>query len=208
MKTQILICAVGVGIVLSGCSTAPGAGPSTAHDGSHETGAATSASPAQPAPPSANPAPPARGTEPPRKVPTDIGPKQSKSSDDSSLTVTGVRTGRHPGFTRVVFDLEGPGKPGWYVSWVDEATWDGSGKPIALHGQSILLVSIDHASSSFDGPRYQPVYSPEPAIAEVFPAGSFEGVHRQFIGVNSGRVGFDVTSLTSPTRLVVDIAAS
>ncbi|MFI5778296.1 hypothetical protein [Nocardia sp. NPDC051570] len=94
------------------------------------------------------------------------------------------------------------------MSWVDKASWDGSGKPIALNGQSVLLVSIDHAASAFDGPRYKPVYSPEPTIAEVFPAGSFEGVHRQFIGVNSGRVGFNVTSLTNPTRLVVDIAAS
>ncbi|WP_067539367.1 AMIN-like domain-containing (lipo)protein [Nocardia crassostreae] len=137
-------------------------------------------------------------------------PKFILPSDNSAVVVTAARTGGHPGFTRVVFDLAGPGRPGWDVAWVDRALQDGSGDALRIHGQSILEVRIlgagipDGSIPVFTGGPSDPTV---PAIADIVPAGVFEGVHQEFIGVNGPRVGFTVTALSNPTRLVIDISA-
>ena len=61
----------------------------------------------------------------------------------SELTVTDVRIGRHEGFERVVFELDGGGAPGWFVDYADTPTQQGSGKTIDHSGETALNVNID-----------------------------------------------------------------
>lgn len=43
--------------------------------------------------------------------------KTERPEAPAGLAVTGVRTGHHDTFDRVVFDLAGEGRPGWYVDY-------------------------------------------------------------------------------------------
>ncbi|CAM4455966.1 hypothetical protein NONI108955_30165 [Nocardia ninae] len=146
-------------------------------------------------------------------APRDTTPKRGTASGDAGLTVTGIRIGHQPGFDRVVYDLGGNGTPGWIVQYTDRAVQDGSGKPIEVAGKSILEVQIlgsaypfDSAETPYAGP--DPATEPSaPGIAGVYRTTVFEGTTQSFIGINGDRPGFAVTTLTNPTRLVIDVAS-
>ncbi|WP_107659225.1 AMIN-like domain-containing (lipo)protein [Nocardia suismassiliense] len=146
-------------------------------------------------------------------APRDTAPKRGTASGDAGLTVTGIRIGHQPGFDRVVYDLGGKGTPGWIVQYTDRAVQDGSGKPIEVAGKSILEVQIlgsvypfDSAETPYAGP--DPATEPSaPGIAGVYRTTVFEGTTQSFIGINGDRPGFAVTTLTNPTRLVIDVAS-
>ncbi|WP_194836447.1 hypothetical protein [Nocardia sp. XZ_19_369] len=146
-------------------------------------------------------------------APRDTTPKRGTASGDAGLTVTGIRIGHQPGFDRVVYDLGGTGTPGWIVQYTDRAVQDGSGKPIEVAGKSILEVQIlgsaypfDSAETPYAGP--DPATEPSaPGIAGVYRTTVFEGTTQSFIGINGDRPGFAVTTLTNPTRLVIDVAS-
>ncbi|MFI6170174.1 hypothetical protein ACIBCN_25560 [Nocardia sp. NPDC051052] len=145
-------------------------------------------------------------------VPGDATTKRGTASGDAGLTVTNIRIGHQPGFDRVVYDLGGKGTPGWIVQYADRAVQDGSGKPIDVAGTSILEVQILGSAYPFDSavPAYagpDPATDPSaPAIAGVYRTTVFEGTTQSFIGVHADRPGFTVTTLTNPTRLVIDVA--
>ncbi|MEV6277995.1 hypothetical protein [Nocardia sp. NPDC051832] len=148
----------------------------------------------------------------PTQVPRDALPKEQAPSAESGVTVTGVRIGRQPGYDRVVYDLGGPGTPGWIVRYADQAVQDGSGKVIEVAGQSILEVQITGSAYPFDS-GVEPYSGPDPAtdpiapgIAGVYRTAVFEGTTQSFIGVNADRPPFTVSTLSNPTRLVIDIA--
>ncbi|PXX68691.1 hypothetical protein DFR70_102375 [Nocardia tenerifensis] len=143
--------------------------------------------------------------------PRDTAPKRGTASGDAGLTVTGIRLGRQAGFDRIVYDLGGKGTPGWIVQYVDRAVQDGSGKPIDVAGNSILEVQILGSAYPFDS-AVTPYAGPDPAtdphvpgIAGVYRTMVFEGTTQSFIGVNGDRPGFTVTTLSNPTRLVIDV---
>ncbi|WP_067809327.1 AMIN-like domain-containing (lipo)protein [Nocardia beijingensis] len=145
-------------------------------------------------------------------APGDAAPKEGKPSGDAALTVTDVRLGRQPGFDRVVYELGGVGTPGWIVRYTDRAVQDASGNPVDVAGRSILEVRILGSAYPFDS-GVTPYEGPDPAvdpavpgIAGVYRTTVFEGVTQSFIGVQSDRPAFTVTTLSNPTRLVVDIA--
>lgn len=145
-------------------------------------------------------------------APRDATAKRGTASGDAGLTVTNIRIGRQPGFDRVVYDLGGKGTPGWIVQYADRAVQDGSGKPIDVAGTSILEVQILGSTYPFDSavPAYagpDPATDPSaPAIAGVYRTTVFEGTTQSFIGVHADRPGFTVSTLTNPTRLVIDVA--
>lgn len=145
-------------------------------------------------------------------APTDAEPKQAGESAGAALTVTDIRIGRHEGFDRVEYLLDGTGTPGWNVRYVDRAVQDGSGTALDIAGQSILEVRITGSAYPFDsgaapytGP--DPATDPAaPAITGVYRTAVYEGVTQSFIGVGTDRPGFSVSTGSDPTRLVVDIA--
>ncbi|TQC48603.1 hypothetical protein EEB14_14330 [Rhodococcus sp. WS4] len=145
-------------------------------------------------------------------IPTDASPKSSAASESAKLTVTDVRVGEHDGFDRVVYELGGKGTPGWRVQYVDEAVQDGSGKTIPVAGNGILQVQIDGSAYPFDsdvegysGPNPVPGV-PGGTVTEVNGALVFEGVTQSFIGVTQPGRPFTVSTLSGPTRVVVDVA--
>ncbi|RDI52873.1 AMIN-like domain-containing (lipo)protein [Nocardia mexicana] len=191
MRNRLALTVVAALALLAGCS-----------DGSSDT----------PGPPPA--AAPVTSTAGPESPPTAATPQQGKPSNDSRLTVTGVRIGHHEGFDRVVYELGGTGTPGWRVQYTDRAVQDGSGRLIDVAGQSILEVQIlgsaypwDSGVTAYEGP--DPATDPDaPAIAGVYRTQVYEGTTQSFIGVNADKPAFSVSALQNPARLVIDVATS
>lgn len=145
-------------------------------------------------------------------APRDALPKRGTPSKDAGLTVTGIRIGHHAGFDRVVYELGGAGTPGWIVQYTEQAIQDGSGKVVDVAGRSILEVQITGSAYPFDS-GVTPYSGPDPAtdpsapmITGVYRSGIFEGTTQSFIGVATDRPAFEISALTDPTRLVIDIA--
>jgi LPXTG-motif cell wall-anchored protein len=126
----------------------------------------------------------------------------------SSAHATGNATRCHPGFDRVVFQLDGPIPSYYSVRYLPVVRLDGSGAPLRLRGSAFLEVVVRAPTHD---QNYQPVLSPTrlrpdfPALREVNAPGSFEGQTTAGIGVTQ-RVGFRVLELTNPTRIVIDLA--
>ncbi len=131
--------------------------------------------------------------------------------------VTGVRSGRHTCFDRLVVDLgSGPGTPGFRVEYVDTVTQDGSGAVVPLRGGARLQVVV--RAAAYDGQgraTYTPVDRRElvdvtsyDTFRQVAWAGSFEGSTTLGLGVR-GRLpvrAFTLTGADGSSRLVVDVA--
>ncbi len=151
-------------------------------------------------------------TDAPGTAPRDALPKRGTPSNDAGLTVTGIQIGHHAGFDRVVYELGGAGTPGWIVQYTAEAIEDGSGKVVDVAGRSILEIQITGSAYPFDN-GVTPYSGPDPVtdpsatvIAGVYRSGVFEGTTQSFIGVRTDRPTFAVSTLSEPTRLVIDIA--
>jgi hypothetical protein len=121
-----------------------------------------------------------------------------------------IRAGRHDCYDRLVFDFRGTVQ-GYHVSYVDEVTEDGSGRPVPLRGAGKLQIVVG-------GPAYDDAGNPTYTFAnraelvnvtgyqtfrQVAWAGSFEGTSTVGLGVRA-RLPFRVATL--PDRIVVDVA--
>ncbi|GAB3168456.1 hypothetical protein GCM10027059_31210 [Myceligenerans halotolerans] len=131
---------------------------------------------------------------------------------DTFLTVTDIRTGVHPGFDRVVFDLDGTGSgtPGWDVRYVPEARDDGSGHLVDVAGDAILEVRISGTAAPTDsgvpGADRTPIRPADAeAVEEVLYRTWFEGYSTAFVGVDEAERPFRVFLLTDPVRVVLDV---
>jgi len=127
--------------------------------------------------------------------------------------LTGVRTGRHDCFDRVVFVLAGPAA-GYRVEYVDQVFQDGSGAVLPVPGGARLLVNVNHPAHDDAGnPTMLPAPTAGQQIADV--AGyrtlrsvvygsSFEGATTFGVGVRA-RLPFRVFTVDG-SRVVVDVA--
>jgi hypothetical protein len=138
------------------------------------------------------------------------GSLAKSASPTSTGELTGIRAGRHDCYDRLVFDVRGP-VDGFWVSYVDEVTEDGSGLPVPLRGGAKLLVAVQAPAYDEAG---NPTYTyPDKAelvnvagfqtFRQVAWAGSFEGQTSVGLGVRA-RLPFRVFTL--PGRVVVDVA--
>ncbi|GAA5152124.1 hypothetical protein GCM10023340_31920 [Nocardioides marinquilinus] len=137
--------------------------------------------------------------------------QEGKASQGANLVLTDVRAAENAGYDRIVMEFSGTGTPGWGVEYVDEPVQEGSGKAIDLDGESYLQVVADSttwpAPDYYDGPtRIDP--EGDGNVDEVYVGGTFEGYTALYAGVEGDRAPFRVFTLTSPTRLVVDVARS
>jgi hypothetical protein len=125
-----------------------------------------------------------------------------------SPKLVGLRAGRHAGYDRVVFQLDGPIPSYYSVRYVPVVRLDGSGDPLRLRGAAFLEVVVRAPTHD---EHHRPVLTPTrlrpdfPALREVNTRGSFEGQTTAGIGMTQ-KVGFRVLELTSPTRIVIDLA--
>lgn len=124
-------------------------------------------------------------------------------------TLVGVRTGRHPRFDRVVFDLEGSPTSYLSVRYVPRIVSDGSGQRVPMRGRAYLEIVFDASAHDDSGQRtfpqprrFNPNYRTLQQVAFV---SDFEGRVTFGLGLRE-RVGFRVFELRNPHRIVVDVA--
>ena len=127
------------------------------------------------------------------------------------MTVHDIRISRQNGFDQVVFDIGGKGTPGWDVHYVDQASSQGSGKPISVPGNAILQVTItgagypaDTGVAEYSGPNPLSGTGTK-TLTQVYFDATFEGTTVAFAGTTA-KVPFRVYSLQNPTRVVLEIA--
>ncbi|GAA1644895.1 hypothetical protein GCM10009744_39460 [Kribbella alba] len=130
-------------------------------------------------------------------------------------TLTGIRTGRHACFDRIVFDVSGK-QSGSHVRYVSNVYQDGSGFRVPLRGGAKLEI-IAHVPDYNDAGRstYRPANRKEltnvagyRTFRQVAYAGSFEGQTTIGLGVRA-RLPFRVFTVAGPgsgSRIVVDVA--
>jgi hypothetical protein len=125
-----------------------------------------------------------------------------------------IGLGRHEGYDRVVFQFKND-LPGYRVEYVQPPLKeDGSGKPVSVSGNAVVLVRMEPASG-FDlntgegalvykgSKRIDGSSAGTSVVQELVRTGDFEAVLSWAIGL-SDRVDFRVTTATSPARLIVD----
>jgi hypothetical protein len=113
----------------------------------------------------------------------------------AEASVERVRSGRHPGYDRAVFDLRGADMPRLAVGYV------GSGSTIRVTFTALGSPGVaPHAS--FSGPQSYRIGLP--ALRTVSLTAGGAGVLTADIGT-AGRHGFRVLLLGNPTRVAVDI---
>ena len=142
--------------------------------------------------------------------PANSEPDTQAASADAQVTVRDIRTGRHNGFDRVVFEVGGAGTPGWDVRYVDQASSQGRGEPVDVAGQAVLQVTITGAQipdttgvAEFDGPDPLPG-SGTRTVTEVVYDHTFEGTSVAFVGTTA-RAPFRVYALSDPARVVLEV---
>lgn len=139
----------------------------------------------------------------------------AKSADHLTTGhVTGVRTGRHTCYDRLVIDLDGD-PAGYRVEYVKSLAADGSGDPVAVKGGAIIRIIAtapaydDNGSPTVDSAKVSATnVSGYRTFRDVEWAGSFEGQTTLGLGVRA-RLPFRVFVLDGPgngSRLVIDVA--
>ncbi len=123
--------------------------------------------------------------------------------------VTGIRVGHHPGFDRIVLDLDGAA-PGFRVRYVTRLHADPSAQLVDLLGPASLRIVLDPANAhdvdTGDGTMTTPRRTKWrfDQVRETAVIGDFEA----FVTVGAGlarKAPFRVMTLTNPTRIVVDV---
>jgi hypothetical protein len=131
---------------------------------------------------------------------------------DSHLTplLTGIRTGLHPGFDRVVLDMSGPPPTATQWQHSDELIEDPTGEIVWLTGADFVAVVV-HGAAAHDNLGNPTYLGPEKFrtrnltnVMAVALTGDFEAT----LGVGVGtkhRSWVRVFTLSAPTRVVIDV---
>lgn len=155
-------------------------------------------------------------TAAPTSVPEAVAPPVSVPASRVRAHLTGVRAdNKEDGGSRVVFEFD-PGLPGYKVDFVERpVTMDGSGDEVKVAGEAVLEITMENASqarfegekviNTYTGPRrLQP--AGDGAVVEVVEAGDFEGLVHWVVGVRQADTKVSVSTLSGPSRLVLDFS--
>jgi hypothetical protein len=133
------------------------------------------------------------------------------AAHSGAAALTGIRTGRHETFERLVFDFNrafGTAR----VRYVPAVHADPSDLLVALQGNAFLEVTVHDAYARWGGGDGGPTYpGPDsvlvgyPTLRQVAISGDFEAVLSFGIGLDR-TAGFRVMRLYTPDRLVIDVA--
>lgn len=131
--------------------------------------------------------------------------------------LTGVRVAAAEtgGGSRVVFEFT-PNLPAYRIGYVDRpVTEDGSGEEVAVDGAAVLQVRFEDAAAArvegedvvrtYAGPARVAASGTGGVVTEAVDAGDFEGVVTWAVGVRRKAPVVTVTTLTGPSRLVIDV---
>jgi len=124
--------------------------------------------------------------------------------------LTGIRTGLHPDFDRIVLDMSGPQPTATTYRYTDELTQDASGQIVWLTGADFVEVVVQGAAAHDDlgNPTY---LGPDKFrtrnltnVMAVALTGDFEATLS--VGVGTRHRGWvRVFTLSAPTRVVIDV---
>jgi hypothetical protein len=190
LKRSTGFAAVAALAVLAGCGSAPAGSPGPATP-------ATSAVTASSTPAASTPAGSTAQLD-----------DASRACAQPGSYLTAVRTGRHGGYDRVVFQFSG-GLPAVTAERVATVYADPRGTPVSLAGKSRLHVVFRGASANCPRPAHRTWTGPSvltPRYSQLLmvrAAGDFEGYLSFGIGL-AARGGYHVSSLTRPDRVVID----
>jgi hypothetical protein len=153
----------------------------------------------------------------PAAVASSTGAAQTAELDSASRACSGpgsyltaVRTGKHGGYDRIVFQFSG-GLPAVRTERVTTVYEDPKGTPVPLAGKSRLHVVFRGASAFCPRPAHLTWAGPAaltpryPQLLMVKAAGDFEGYLSFGIGLTA-RGGYHVFTLTGPDRVVIDFS--
>lgn len=197
---------------LSACATSrsslpPGAASRSASSAqSSPTAGTASAAASSPATPS-GPAP-AGATAPGQASPAAAGAPVACPASGSYLTA--VRTAPQPTADRVVFEFAGNAPSSYAVTRVSQVVADGSGKQVAIAGQSFLRVTFRGATAMCPSTGHATYPGPAslaprlPQVQALAAAGDFEGYLSWGIGLAT-KASYRVYTLTAPYRVVIDV---
>ncbi len=123
-------------------------------------------------------------------------------------TLRSLRSARHEGYDRVVFEFEGD-VPGYHLEYIDRPVRAcGSGDVVPVAGDGWLEVRLSPANAHDESGK--PTVSPAetdaglPTVKELQRTCDFEAVTTYVLGVGSPNP-YRVLSLEDPPRLVVDV---
>ena len=121
-------------------------------------------------------------------------------------TLVAVRAAHHPGYDRLVFQFSGALPANRTIGYVTTVIADPSGKTVAVQGRYYAVIHMSAATawngSGFSTPA---VFTPLlPNLKQVVRSGDFEATLSFALGL-SQHVPIKVSTLTSPSRVVVDI---
>jgi hypothetical protein len=209
VRTRRLTCfaALAATVVLAaGCAAQTNTDAASATGGSASSSAAAAETTASSAPATADP-------DDAASVSPFSGDTEADVADPAApegLTLTAVRTGRHEGFDRVVFEFAGTGTPGWSVEYVDTPSSPGDGAVVDVPGRAFLQLTLQGTSYPYDSGAQEVARGPvavsgTQVVDGVFYDATFEGSSVAWIGAGD-RVPFRVYALTGPSRVVVDVS--
>jgi hypothetical protein len=161
-------------------------------------------------------APPA--TAPPTTAPilpgSSTDPRSGPSSGPLPALLTDLRLGCQGPASRVALEFADGAMPEWSVEYVDPPIIeDASGETVAIRGNAFLQVRLTPAwGHDLDQPDAPATYTGPKRLSggcgsslEVVNTGEFEAVYTWVIGLPAP-VPFTVSTLGSPSRLVIDLA--
>jgi hypothetical protein len=123
-------------------------------------------------------------------------------------TVTSIRAAHHDGYDRLVIGFATANTmPAYRLTRQDSATFirDASGQPVNLDGSAGLRLALQNSDIADGVPSDMKPQLPE--VREVANIGNFERVVSYGIGLRDAAC-FRVIELSSPTRLVIDVATA
>lgn len=140
-----------------------------------------------------------------------VVPTQAVASQNSVPTLTGIRTGVHPTFDRIVLDFSG-GRPLQIDSrFIDELIEDPTGNIAWLTGCAFAEVTMqgvaahdDAGNSTYLGPQKFRTRNLTNVMAVAI-TGDFEATLNIGIGMRK-QTSVKVFTLTGPDRVVIDVA--
>ncbi len=133
---------------------------------------------------------------------------QQSAPTSQRLVFHDLRAAQHDGFTRVVVEFTGTGKPGWFMRWSDEPLEQGRGMPLDVQGTAFLDLAITGTSMPMTDEDEAQYYAGPKNVAagglDVVQDGTFEDQTHIVIGM-AGRHAFQVGTLRDPVRVVIDV---
>lgn len=147
--------------------------------------------------------------ESPSPHPWVAGQSRGGTSGDRVATLLNVRSARHDGFDRLVFEFDSH-VPEWRIEYVDSPQHEcGSGEAVRLEGDGWLQVRFDmtNAHTEEGRPTAAPRHVADPAganLRELRRTCDFEAQTQYVVGVASPNP-YRAFQLSGPSRLVVDI---